>query len=540
MEGLVSIIIPVYNVEKYLDQCIESVACQTYKNLEIILVYDKSQDNTIKICRKWEKKDTRILLVINSRRCGLGVARNLGLSMAKGDYIIYLDSDDWLEENFVEKLYKEISRTGMDYVSSRGYYEVDGEKTAINHAVPSGCYSGEWKEILLIADHVCAWKKIYRKKWLEENNLIDPPLFYYEDWGLYPAIIKQAKTISVIDETGVYYRYLREGCLSNDFVSEGTLSDFKKALKYLLNYLDEYNLRKRPDNILAYYCIRDYYCRLMYAKKLKDLEALQSLEDIKNCILVKEFGNFDLEKHYYIAFGSFSLRWEIHKALFHSEYLNKHYCFSSIISAVSKCSPIKLQHNNTFRQEQIENDISSNILDEIKNMGDRGVLFIDLLEERYDLIELNDGQYFTMSDAFVEATKEKISFKRIIEWGSSEYMNLWRKNCLEFIRYLKRYLRKDQVIYVANRMSVYYGDFNEVKKYKQWEYITRINTVLSEMENYFLDHFQGIIKIQPDRRTAFTDREFRLGCDPQYMNNIYYSMVGVEIFSHIKNRLIKK
>ena len=168
MGELISVIIPVYNVEKYIDQCIESIENQTYRNLEIILIYDESQDNTLEKCKKWETKDHRIRLVINLQRRGLGAARNVGLSMAEGEYIIYLDSDDWMGEGFIEKLYKEISEANADYVSSRGYYEVNEKETIVNHAVPAGSYCDERKDILLVSDHVCVWKKIYRKKWLQE------------------------------------------------------------------------------------------------------------------------------------------------------------------------------------------------------------------------------------------------------------------------------------------------------------------------------------------------------------------------------------
>ena len=102
-ENLVSVIIPVYGVEKYLDKCVESVIKQTYTNLEIILVDDGSPDNCPKMCDDWTKKDDRIK-VIHKQNGGQGSARNMALDICKGDYICFIDSDDYVEPNYVETL----------------------------------------------------------------------------------------------------------------------------------------------------------------------------------------------------------------------------------------------------------------------------------------------------------------------------------------------------------------------------------------------------------------------------------------------------
>ena len=115
MKELVSIIIPIYNVEKYLTKCIESVINQTYKNLEIILVNDGSTDNSKEIIDKYSLIDSRIK-VINKKNGGLSEARNAGIEIAKGDYIGFLDSDDWIELNMYEKLYKYIKQENTYHI----------------------------------------------------------------------------------------------------------------------------------------------------------------------------------------------------------------------------------------------------------------------------------------------------------------------------------------------------------------------------------------------------------------------------------------
>ena len=104
MEQLVSIIVPIYNVEKYIKECIDSIINQTYKNLEIILVDDGSPDCCPKICDEYSKKDKRIK-VIHKENGGLSSARNAGLDVAKGEYVSFIDSDDVVDEKFIETLY---------------------------------------------------------------------------------------------------------------------------------------------------------------------------------------------------------------------------------------------------------------------------------------------------------------------------------------------------------------------------------------------------------------------------------------------------
>ena len=107
MKPLISIIIPVYNVEQYLHRCVDSVLNQTYKNLEIILVNDGSPDNCPFICDEYAKKDKRII-VVHKENGGLSSARNAGLEIVQGEYISFIDSDDWIHENYNEILYKNL------------------------------------------------------------------------------------------------------------------------------------------------------------------------------------------------------------------------------------------------------------------------------------------------------------------------------------------------------------------------------------------------------------------------------------------------
>lgn len=108
-KSLVSIIVPAYNAEKFIDKCIRSVLNQSYPNLELILVDDGSTDETGKICEEYASKDTRVR-VIHKKNSGVSAARNMGLSSAIGEYVVFLDSDDWLDEDIVELALKKYQK----------------------------------------------------------------------------------------------------------------------------------------------------------------------------------------------------------------------------------------------------------------------------------------------------------------------------------------------------------------------------------------------------------------------------------------------
>ena len=120
----VSVIIPVYNVEQYLRQCLDSVINQTYKDTEIIIVNDCSPDNSLQIIKEYQQKDDRIVLLDLKQNVGLGFARNAGMKVARGKYITFIDSDDWVTKDYVEVLYNTIEKYQYDVISP-DFYEYD-------------------------------------------------------------------------------------------------------------------------------------------------------------------------------------------------------------------------------------------------------------------------------------------------------------------------------------------------------------------------------------------------------------------------------
>ncbi len=208
MKELISVIVPIYNVEKYLRKCVDSLINQTYKNLEIILVDDGSPDNCPKICDEYAKQDSRIK-VMHKENGGLSDARNAGMKVARGEYISFIDSDDWIKSEMIEDMYNRMIEDNSDLVSS-GVLWVDEDGVEIRNAtVSENCVLNTEQAIKeLINDgklkqHV--WNKLYKTD-LIKNILFDKGK-YHEDVFWSYKVIGESKRISI--EKNSYYFYVQ-------------------------------------------------------------------------------------------------------------------------------------------------------------------------------------------------------------------------------------------------------------------------------------------------------------------------------------------
>lgn len=194
-EPLISIVLPVYNVEKYLERCLKTVIAQTYKNIEIILVNDGSTDGSLKICEEYKFADTRIK-IINKENGGLSDARNVGIKNSAGEYITFIDSDDKVEFDYVEYLYNLIKNNHVDI--SVCAHTVVVEKTNNNFIVPTDDILLSDKiaiKNMLYSDKVdtSAWAKLYKKSLF--NNIKYPEGMLFEDIATTYKLFMKAKKI---------------------------------------------------------------------------------------------------------------------------------------------------------------------------------------------------------------------------------------------------------------------------------------------------------------------------------------------------------
>ncbi|MBQ9118860.1 MAG: glycosyltransferase [Lachnospiraceae bacterium] len=213
-QDLITIIVPVYKVEEYIHRCVDSLLRQTYPNLEIILVDDGSPDNCPVICDEYAAKDDRIL-VIHKENGGLSDARNAGLEVAKGKYIGFVDSDDYVQDDMYEKLYRAAVKCRADIVVC-GLYTEQGEKLVMEEAPRDEMkiLSGEEAQLLLLQDKDMknyAWNKLYTREVFE--GIRYPYRRNFEDIATTYLLFDKAKTICWIPDY-LYFYQIREDSIS--------------------------------------------------------------------------------------------------------------------------------------------------------------------------------------------------------------------------------------------------------------------------------------------------------------------------------------
>lgn len=221
----VSIIVPVYNVENYLERCLDSLINQSLKEIEIILIDDGSKDNSPKICDMYAERDSRIR-VIHKQNQGLGMARNTGLDVAKGEYVVFVDSDDFVSTDAYEEMYNRIKIDGADMLMAN-YYQYNTLNNTIEE-VKAISYSRivELTEIKKIACQIVGvnprekelddigmsvWKNMYSRDVLEKNDIrfCSERKFVSEDAIFHLMAVPKMKKISMMTES--YYYYCQNG-----------------------------------------------------------------------------------------------------------------------------------------------------------------------------------------------------------------------------------------------------------------------------------------------------------------------------------------
>lgn len=180
MEKLVSVIVPIYNVEKYIARCVRSILCQTYNNLEIILVDDGSPDGCASILDAFKKDDSRIT-VIHKHNEGVSAARNDGLKIAKGEYIIFVDGDDWIDGKLVEDFVRVIDELGTEMALSYNYLIDDNMPSDTGYRCKKISSLKAIEQLYLGKTGVAVWNKIYKRSFLENNNIIFHTQFWFAE-----------------------------------------------------------------------------------------------------------------------------------------------------------------------------------------------------------------------------------------------------------------------------------------------------------------------------------------------------------------------
>ena len=316
MNELISIVVPVYNVEKYLKKCIDSIINQTYENLEIILVDDGSTDNSKKICDEYILKDNRIK-VIHKENGGLSDARNVGVDKAKGEYIVFIDSDDWIDEKMIEILYYIIKKNNSD-ISICDYFlayneEEQNQKEEIqfyqfnNIEALKKLYDENLNIIMTIT---CC--KLFKK--ILFSDIKFPKGKIHEDEFTTYKLLYKSKKISYTNEKMYYYRQREDSITHRKFSIKNldAVDAFEERISFFKNIVKNKFLYYKSVESLYFFCMKSYF---LYEKEINnDKKVLKFLrKKAKNILKGKSKFLWDFKLR--IIYSSFIINPNLYKII---------------------------------------------------------------------------------------------------------------------------------------------------------------------------------------------------------------------------------
>ena len=258
----VSVIVPIYNVEKYLEKCINSLLSQTLEDIQIILVNDGSKDNSGNIAKEYEKNNKNRVIYVEKENGGLSDARNYGLKYATGDFIAFLDSDDYIEKNAYEEMYNKAIEENADYVECDFIWEFPN-KIRVDKQYP---YKNK-KEMLSFV-RVVAWNKLIKRQLITDNNLEFPKGLRYEDVEFTYKLIPFINKFAYVDKPFIHY-VQREGSIAN--VQNERTAEIFTVLDNVIEFYKKNNIYEKYRDELEYNYARYLLCSsLKRMCKIKD------------------------------------------------------------------------------------------------------------------------------------------------------------------------------------------------------------------------------------------------------------------------------
>lgn len=316
MSQKVSIVVPIYNVEKYLNRCVDSILNQSYKNIEVILVDDGSPDNCGIISEQYAKQDHRVK-VIHKANGGLSDARNFGMNEVTGEFTLFVDSDDWLDTNMIDIMINEIKSSNADVVQVAFYYAYNNyllydDRYYSEKMEPIYLDNKELMRELVINERVknFAWGKLYKTSIIKDINFKKGALFEDVFWA--HQVMKRVNKYSILHKPLCYY-FQREDSIVSKYSVRNL--DILKGLKERHKFIEKYykNLTDESFNIITKTSLLHY--NLLFMNKDKDKKGLYRKE-IRNYIIdnydsifeaVKQDKEFKIQLSLFKIYGPLNL-----------------------------------------------------------------------------------------------------------------------------------------------------------------------------------------------------------------------------------------
>lgn len=524
---MVSIIIPVYNVENYIDRCLESVVKQTYTDIEILVMEAKSTDRSLEKVLAWARDDDRFTIV-SRRDGGLGPARNYALQIARGEFVLFLDSDDWLDLDFVEKAVRIVQSEAEIDIVMTGFYlhtDLDNRINICMNPWENGVYGDlSMKKNIMVYGNNSMWSKLFRKELFTKYEIIQPAL-PYEDLAVYPTLVAAARKIAVCNDAFFHYLAYRPGSL---FGNKASCYRYSEVMEYAEKVLKK----------VAYDKFSPVFQLCMYKHFFNAFRQVFGGDQYKTAIEQELSKSFYRERfrvleavsgYQFVVYGGFPSRWAVHRLSDGKKRLVEHFTFTSLIAQMcGQEAALEVYHSNPFRQHRIAMDLQKGyrqwLTRKEEQAEDTTIYIIDFLNECQDIAQISNDCYITLSEALTEAVPDIKEDYPIISWESENYWNLWKAGCQKLIRLIQENDISHRVVLFQYGMADCYKEDGEIKPYQNRDEILRKNQTLQKMYAYFLEGMPEVKHYDFPKELNYTDvtgQEFT-PC-PEYLNSFVYN-----------------
>ncbi|WP_026526308.1 glycosyltransferase family 2 protein [Butyrivibrio sp. VCD2006] len=464
----ISIIMPAYNAGKFIDRAIKSVLDQSFENWELIIVDDGSTDNTAEICDEIAKKDSRIIC-IHQDNSGQGIARNRGVKESKGDFICFLDSDDWFDIEALSDLYDCAERTGADIVFF-DHYVIELE---------DGCeVSRRWDRLNAFLDGpvncinhpelICSlqggvWDKMYKRELLHD---VAQPSHPYEDTAILPIILSSANKIVQLRKPLYYYLCNRADSTTN--ISKNVVYLLDSA-KFVYDYFQKNDFDLYKDSLRKYtefmYLVARNHVERCNGDAPDKEQYVKFLENFRDKIIEWYPDSGKILDAKIVVLGSYNARCVANRAR------------RNLVLPIA------------WEKRYLDTDFES------LPIGD--FIVVDCLEESFF-----DGA----------------------ELGTK------KKSYMAFIEYIKNKYEPSQIILLKNYLCEGFGYYGEDLKYEELDSIITTNKVLAGLYDYLVEELSGISVIEAcEKRLSFTAEDYPHGCLPWHQNEYVYAKIENEL-----------
>lgn len=317
---MISIIVPVYNTEKYLKKCLDSLVNQTYENIEIIVVNDGSPDDSDSIIKEYERKYPKLVKGYTKKNGGLSDARNYGIKKCKGDYVAFVDSDDWVELNMFEVMHNYLINNNYDLVVCDTFMEYENYNTVLKSNLH---YSDDDIKNYIIS-YPMAWIRLFKRDLFKDDYYFTKGILY-EDLCLTPLFVNQNIKIGFC-EIPMYHYLQRDGSIMNQLEFNDKLYDIIKVLNHVYDEFSVNNNLDKYHDEVEYL----YITHLLRSTTLRFLNYKDGKNKLKNIneILVDKFP--DWKKNIYFKKSSMKLKLVCYLAI------HRMYCLVNVLNKIKK------------------------------------------------------------------------------------------------------------------------------------------------------------------------------------------------------------